>query len=200
MHRSARILRAQPPKRSKQGVARHGGPSLQSQKNTCRSSGQEPTRKHFPACHKGRRHWAAFTHCMGSVAAVVRVPSDLGDHPVVGLRVPAACCIFPFRFGREPSPHPCAILFCVCPAHSTHRKSAITGGRVPGRLGCIPPISCDCHFSLAQPEALLDGHLVRGFFVVLTFAVLRRASHHECSGRNPNVVQSVRGIQPGLQG
>jgi len=57
--RSPRILRELPPKHSKQGAAQHRDPSPQSQKNTCRSSDPEPTRRRFPTCRTGHRHWAA---------------------------------------------------------------------------------------------------------------------------------------------
>src|ERR1039458_9655631 len=135
---------------------------------------------------------------MGSVAAIARVPRDLGDHAIVGCRIPAAGSVFPFCFRRQASSHCRAIVFCFGPAHATHGKRAITRGSLAARFGGKLPISSKGDFGLAHPKALLNIHLVSWLFVVSAFAVLHRASHHEGSGWNPGVIQSVGGVQPSL--
>ncbi len=54
-----------------------------------------------------------------------------------------------------------------------------------------PPVRRHRHFRLAHPETLRDRHLVRRFLVIVTFAVPRRAAHHERSRRNPDVLEPV---------
>ena len=99
----------------------------------------------------------------------------------------------------EAAPHRHAKVLCFGPGDSAHRKCAIASQRCGGGLGRELPISSNRDFGLTHPETLIDGNLMGGFFIVSAFAVLHRATHHEGSGRDPCVFQTVSRVQPGFR-